>query len=145
MSNTDIKPDDDYRLEDQIGFLLRLANQRHTLIFQANTLEQLTPTQFSALLRIGEMGEVSQNRLGRLTAMDVATIKGVVDRLCKRGLTKTKPDPDDRRRMLISLTKEGKGLCRKLPELGKKITTETVAPLTESEQRNLLRLLRKIS
>ena len=74
-------PQDPYRLDDQAGYLLRLASQRHAAIFQSLTLEGLTPTQFSALIRISEQGQCSQNHLGRLAAMDVATIKGVADRL----------------------------------------------------------------
>ena len=45
---------------------------------------------------------MSQNRLGRLKAMDVATIKGVIDRLTARGLTETSADPKDGRRLLVS-------------------------------------------
>ncbi|MTI02946.1 MarR family winged helix-turn-helix transcriptional regulator, partial [Roseibium sp. RKSG952] len=79
--------DDSYLLDSQVGYLLRLANQRHASIFQSHTLEGLTPTQFAALVRIAELGKCSQNRLGRLAAMDVATIKGVVDRLKQKGFT----------------------------------------------------------
>ena len=39
--------------------------------------------------------------------MDVATIKGVIDRLTARGLTETSPDPEDGRRLLVSLTRAG--------------------------------------
>ena len=46
-----------YRLDDQVGYLLRLASQRHTTIFQSLSVEGLTPTQFSALVRIAEQGE----------------------------------------------------------------------------------------
>ena len=75
-----------YVLDDQIGYLLRLANQRHTLIFQEQAVLELTPTQFSAMVRLLDEGECSQNELGRRTAMDVATVKGVVDRLRAKGL-----------------------------------------------------------
>jgi hypothetical protein len=44
----------------------------------------LTPTQWAALAKLTETGPCSQNQLGRLAAMDVATIKGVIDRLTAR-------------------------------------------------------------
>ena len=45
MTNEDVP----YVLDDQIGYLMRLATQRHTAIFQEAMAEGLTPTQFSVL------------------------------------------------------------------------------------------------
>ena len=89
-----------YRLEDQVGFLLRKATQRHLGIF-AQHIPDLTATQFAALAKLVEHGEISQNHLGRETAMDAATIKGVIDRLRKRGLINSRADPGDSRRLLL--------------------------------------------
>ena len=135
----------DYSLDDQVGFLLRQASQRHTTIFANAMLEGLTPTRFAALARLHEMGALSQNELGRQTAMDVATTKGVVDRLCDRGLTATRPDPSDGRRHLVELTDEGRAVVRAAEALAREITSETLAPLKAQEAETLIRLLRKIS
>ena len=70
-----------YILEAQIGFILRCAHQRHTTIFAELIDEQLTPTQWTAMVKLFDDGPCSQNRLGRVAAVDVATIKGVIDRL----------------------------------------------------------------
>jgi len=134
-----------YNLDDQVGYILRLASQRHAALFQSMAPAGLTPTQFSTLMRLFEQGKCSQNRLGRLASMDVATIKGVVDRLNQKGLTVSERDPDDKRRTLISLSEKGAALIPSLHETGRAITAETLKPLTSSEQRNLLRLLHKIS
>jgi DNA-binding MarR family transcriptional regulator len=96
-------------------------------------------------MRLHEQGECSQNRLGRLASMDVATIKGVVDRLLRKGLVASKPDPNDKRRMLICLSEKGAALIPSLHETGHEITTETLKPLSSSEQRSLLKLLRKLT
>ena len=135
----------DYCLDDQVGFLLRQASQRHTTIFANAMLEGLTPTRFAALARLHEMGPLSQNELGRQTAMDVATIKGVVDRLCARGLTATRPDPSDGRRHLVDLTDAGRAAVQAAEALASDISTETLAPLKPQEAETLIRLLRKIS
>ena len=67
-----------YVLEDQVGFLLRCAHQRATEVFNAVMGGfGVTPTQFAALAKLDDLGSVSQNQLGRLTAMDPATISGV--------------------------------------------------------------------
>ncbi|WP_299669094.1 MarR family winged helix-turn-helix transcriptional regulator [uncultured Ruegeria sp.] len=136
---------DPYRLEDQVGYLLRLASQRHSIIFQNRISKDLTPTQFSTLIRVAEKKEVSQNQLGRLAAMDIATIKGVVDRLKAKGLLRATADPGDKRRSIISLTKAGAELMEQLYSDGFEISQETLAPLKKSEQKTLLTLLRKIT
>src|SRR5262244_3388493 len=93
-------PRPSYVLDEQIGFILRQVWQRHTMIFAREIGINLTPTQWAALAKLAETGPCSQNQLGRLTAMDVATIKGVIDRLTARGLTETSSDPEDGRRLL---------------------------------------------
>ncbi len=136
----------DYALEDQVGHLLRRANQRHAAIFfkGLNAL-QLTPTQFAALVKIGDEEEVSQNRLGRLTAMDPATILGVVKRLDGRKLVASRPDPEDRRRSLWRLSDGGRRLLERAIPIARRITRDTLAPLNNSERRAFLNLLRKLS
>lgn len=134
-----------YILDEQVGYLLRLANQRHTAIFQAHALDGLTAQQFAALVRIGEEGSVSQNRLGRLAAMDVATIKGVADRLRLKGLTCVAPDPDDKRRMLITLSDKGRTLLAQMRETGTRISDETFAPLSKAERATFMELLKKLT
>lgn len=135
-----------YVLDEQVGYLLRLAGQRHTALFQAMMAEHgLTPTQFSTLVRLAEQGACSQNRLGRLAAMDVATIKGVVERLEDRGLVTFATDPEDRRRRLIALSPAGRALIPDLARLGRAVSEETLAPLAHAERATLVRLLRKIA
>jgi len=77
--------------------------------------------------------------------MDVATIKGVVDRLISRGLLKSRPDPEDKRRLLVSLTDGGLLLVGEMKKAGKKITNDTLEPLTIQEQNTLLKILKKIT
>ncbi|MEM6311599.1 MAG: MarR family transcriptional regulator [Pseudomonadota bacterium] len=134
-----------YRLDEQVGYLLRLASQRHAVIFQNQISEGLTPTQFSTLIRVADEGAVSQNQLGRLAAMDIATIKGVVDRLKSKGLLQTDSDPHDKRRSIISLTSAGKELMQQLYSDGTAISNETLAPLKLAEQKTLISLLKKLS
>ena len=131
-------------LDHQVGYLLRLASQRHAAIFQKHSLDGLTPTQFSTLIRVSEAGPVSQNHLGRLAAMDVATIKGVVDRLRAKGLMASRPDTGDKRRSIITLTVAGQALIADLTALGRAITEETLEPLSEAERQTLVALLQKL-
>ena len=101
--------------------------------------------QFSVVVKLLQLGECSQNELGRKTAMDVATIKGVVERLRSRNLVVVKPDPADKRRSLIALTEAAKSLADTLHEAGHQITEETLRPLNSSERETFLKLLAKLS
>lgn len=135
-----------YVLEDQVGHLLRRANQRHTAIFQEHIGDaQLTPLQFAALVKLHDLGEVSQNQLGRLTAMDAATMQGVIKRLAARGLIVRRPDPGDRRRLNLSLSAAGRDLVGSTIPRGAAITELTLEPLSVSERKTLLDLLARIS
>ncbi|MGI9381406.1 MAG: MarR family winged helix-turn-helix transcriptional regulator [Methyloligellaceae bacterium] len=136
---------DAYRLEEQIGFLLRKANQSHTQLFGQLMPGDLTPTQFAVIAKLYELEIVSQNRLGRLTSMDVATVKGVIDRLRERGIASTRKDSEDKRRLLVELTKAGRSLAEETIPYGIKITEANLNPLTSEEQSQLTELLKKIS
>jgi DNA-binding MarR family transcriptional regulator len=135
----------DYRLDEQVGFLLRVAMQRHTAIFMSRIIAGLTQTQFAALAKLREVGPCSQNHLGRLIFLDAATTKGVVDRLRARGLITVGPDPTDRRRRAIALTESGHKIAEAAVKVARRITGETLAPLTAAEQRSAIRLLKKLT
>jgi DNA-binding MarR family transcriptional regulator len=133
-----------YLLNEQIGFLLRQASQRHAMIFAQRMIKDVTPTQWAALARIAERGPCSQNRLGRLTAMDAATVKGVVERLSARGYTKTAADSEDLRRLIVALTPAGRKFVKRATSIAHQITEATLATLNANERRTILKLLGKI-
>ncbi len=137
---------DGYDLDAQAGFLLRRAHQRHTALF-ANGMAaaDLTPTQFSALVRIVALGRVTQNHLGRLVATDPATIQGVVRRLEARGLVQRLPDPADRRTTVLAPTAAGLDLAAAAIPVARAITEVTLAPLRPDERRQFLQLLSKVA
>lgn len=136
-------PEPSYSLDDQIGFLLRKAHQRHVAIFASRI--DLTPPQFAALARLHQVGPTSQNQLGMLIAMDAATVKGVIDRLGARGLVELKRHEEDRRRLMVSLTPEGRAAVERLLPVAREITQETLSPLSERDAAALLKLLARIA
>lgn len=142
---TDTVPRVDYALDDQIGFRLRLALQRHTAIFFAHMDVGLTQTQYAVLARLWEVGESSQNELGRSAAIDSATIWGVVQRLQSAGLVATKAHPSDKRRRMVSLTALGRETMDAAIAKAQRSNEETLAPLTEAERKTLIALLSKLS
>ncbi|HET7490818.1 MAG TPA: MarR family transcriptional regulator [Bradyrhizobium sp.] len=143
MAQTDAS-DGRYVLDDQAGFLMRVAMQRHTSIFTSRMVEGLTQTQFAALAKLYEVRPCSQNYLGRLIYLDAATIKGVVDRLHLRGFVTALNDPKDRRRRAVALTERGRTATEAAMTVASEITAATLGPLTADEQRQITKLLRKL-
>jgi DNA-binding MarR family transcriptional regulator len=133
-----------YRLDDQIGYVLRRVTQRHLTIF-SERIPEVTTTQFAVLARLMELGPQSQNQLGRAVAMDAATVKGVVDRLARQGLVKASPDPDDRRRLTIAISPAGDALCAARVDAALEISDSTLGPLTAQERAQLLELLSRLT
>ena len=135
--------DTGYKLYEQVGYILRQVSQRHMGIF-SDQITDLTPTQFAALAKLCEWRSISQNELGRQTSMDASTIKGVVDRLRKRGYLETQPDQRDHRRLILSPSAQGERVFADLVTVASDITAKTLEPLTKKEQDQFLRLLSKL-
>jgi DNA-binding MarR family transcriptional regulator len=137
---------DGYVLDQQVGHLLRRANQRHTALFVRRFAAfDLTPLQFAVLMKLREAGPLSQNLLGRLTAMDPNTVQGVILRLLRRRLVSRSSSREDRRRKLLALTADGEALAERLVQEGHAITEETLAPLSAAQRRQFLTLLGKLT
>jgi DNA-binding MarR family transcriptional regulator len=135
-----------YRLEEQAGFWLRRAYQRHMAIFAQfmNGLD-LTSMQFAALAALAQGGSMSQAELGRLTGMDPATMSGVDARLKRRALVAHRPDPKDRRTRRIELTPAGAALLARAIARTQAIADKTLDPLSAAERRRLLSILKKLA
>ena len=135
-----------YRVEVQVGHVLRRAHQRASALFQAHIGDDnITPTQFAALVKLRDQPGVSQNLLGRLTAMDPATTQGVIRRLKARGLVEATSDPSDARRTLLRLSGDGEALVARLVPNGFNVSQAILEPLSEDERRQLRALLDRIS
>lgn len=135
----------DYRFSEQIGHLLRRAYQRHVAIFQqAIPDSQLTAAQFVTLCAVRERGACSLNDIVKATAIDQATIRGVVERLKARGLIAVAPDPSDGRKVLVTNTAEGNDLVERTVPFAHRITEQTFGSLNPAERVAIVYLLGKM-
>ena len=134
-----------YVLEQQVGFLLRCAHQRASEMFKAVMGSfGVTPRQFAALAKLDDLGTVSQNQLGRLTAMDQATISGVIARLSARGYVRQSPDPRDGRLLALALTAAGHEAVAAMKAVAAEVSRRTLAPLSDREVSAFLKALSKV-
>lgn len=135
-----------YELGEHAAHILRKAHQRATACFQALLGEYgITPTQHAALATLLKHEELSQNQLGRLTAMDPSTISIVVRKLVKDGLVKGAPSPTDSRLTMLSLTPEGVAFTLPLLKLSLDSVAMFLSPLNGREQATFLKLLKKVA
>ncbi|WP_322880499.1 MarR family winged helix-turn-helix transcriptional regulator [Pandoraea sputorum] len=136
---------DSYDFHDQIGHLLRRAYQRHVAIFQdAIPDSDLTAAQFVALCTVKEKQSCSLNDIVKTTAIDQATIRGVVERLKARQLIEVTTDPSDGRKLLVRATPEGLALIDHTVPFAKEVTERTYGALNPAERVALVFLLRKM-
>jgi len=134
-----------YVLEDQVGFLLRKAQQRATEHFNGVMGEYgVTPTQFAAMVKLDDLGPQSQNQLGRLTAMDPATIASVVGRLTRRGWIRLTSSAEDARMVIVALTEDGAAAATAMRAVAAEVSVRTLAPLSPQEARRFLGLVARL-
>jgi DNA-binding MarR family transcriptional regulator len=70
----------------------------------------ITNGQYSMMVAVAGMGAPKLGRLAGFLGMDHTTVTAAVKALDKRGLLTLRPDPDDGRARLASLTDEGQAL-----------------------------------
>jgi MarR family transcriptional regulator, lower aerobic nicotinate degradation pathway regulator len=134
-----------YKVDAQVGYLIRRAHQRATSIFEAVMAGfEVTPVQFAILAKLHDLDVVSQNQLGRLVGVDPATMNGVAARLAARGLVTQNPDPTDARLVLLRLSSTGTRTVDAMKMRGPEVSARTHDPLTPNEAAELTRLLVKI-
>ncbi len=131
-----------YKLEEHNAHIIRLAHQRATAIFQkAFEGYALTPPQSAILATLLRYGPMSQINLGRLTAIDTATLSPMLQRLQDPGLLQRVPSDEDQRVNLVALTEKGIDLALETLPIAKRVSDEVLAPLKPRDQRRFLAML----
>jgi DNA-binding MarR family transcriptional regulator len=134
-----------YDLGTHPAHMIRRAHQRATFYFQqVMNGQDLTPTQHAVLATLLKYGELSQNHLGRLTAMDPSTISIVVRKLLKNGLIERRGSKKDQRLAIIKLTAPGMRYSVDRLADSLEVARRVLAPLTPAEQETLIALLHRI-
>jgi DNA-binding MarR family transcriptional regulator len=80
-------------------------------------------------------GAMGQTSLGELLGYNTGTMTVLVDRLERSGMAERIPHPTDRRRLIVQLTKQGRGMLertsRSLSYAFKSIPPDQIASVTE--------------
>jgi DNA-binding MarR family transcriptional regulator len=100
---------------------------------------------FRLLAALDQYGASSQADLGRNTGIDRSDVVATVNDLVDRGWAKRSPDPDDRRRNVITITRRGTSMMERLDARLGEVQDAVLAPLEPNERKTLLRLLAKLA
>lgn len=111
-------------------------------ILSASEVEDLTLGQSSVLARLSGKGGVTASELAAAEGVRHQSVTATVTALAAMGLVERSPDPGDGRRLLITLTAEG----RRRVEEGRQARTEWLAgqlqdKCTEEERRAVIAAL----
>lgn len=134
---------------EPIAVLARLARLQAQLaprleaVFARFELHSADFAVLATLVRLAAES-VPQRGLGAELGLSAATISLRVDRLVRRGLVERRPDPDDGRGTLISLTARGRELFEACAPDHLVNAEDLLAGLTEAERDDLGRLLGKL-
>ncbi|WP_449434605.1 MarR family winged helix-turn-helix transcriptional regulator [Pseudomonas putida] len=105
---------------------------------------KITSVQTSTLSILLEQGPISLSQVGELASMDLATTRGVVDRLKGQELITLVKGADDKRKVIACLTEKGKNYIEAMLPVMDEILDKTLEPLNPAERLAFEFLIRKI-
>lgn len=126
--------------------LFHIGQAVKNMFWDKSRLEHLTPAQVKSLLFINytRKDAITIGNVARYLTCTPATASGVIDSLEKKNLLFRSRDPEDRRRVHITLTPEGERVVGDIENIGDEIE-QIVREFAPAEQQILEHLLLKIS
>jgi DNA-binding MarR family transcriptional regulator len=127
------------------GFMIRRLQQVSVSFFHDELRPlSLTPLQTTVLRALGKENGLDQVSLASKAVVDASTIKDVVHRLEQNKAVKRKQSSVDKRMKIVELTETGRKLLRDSVPLANIAADKLLAPLTERERQQLLKIIAKI-
>jgi DNA-binding MarR family transcriptional regulator len=116
-----------------------------TLDHQGTCLEtlELSYAQAKLIWRLEANDTPSLKEAARRCGVDPSNLSGIVDQLTERGLVTSRPGVHDKRVRVIRLTADGVRLRRRL--VACMAENPTVGSLSETQQKQLLEILREVA
>lgn len=103
----------------------------------------LSHGEWSVLAHLAKAGDspVTPSQLADVTSVAASSMTHRLDRMSERGLVKRKPDPDNRTRVLVTLTRSGWELFSEAVQEANVVEADTLAHLSKKQRGDLAALL----
>lgn len=105
----------------------------------------LTTPQLLCLQNLHEQGAMTSGMLAQAVALSPATVTGILDRLELRGLVTRERRPEDKRRVLVTVTAAGAAATDAAPSRLAQRFAEALARLPEGDRGEVLRVIRYLA
>lgn len=105
----------------------------------------VTGPQLSTLRVVHRLQPVSTGALARAACIGYATLTGILDRLEENGYVTRTRDPDDRRSVILKMTKAGERLLSSAPSLLQTRLREELTKVSERDRSNILNTLLRVA
>jgi DNA-binding MarR family transcriptional regulator len=133
------------RLHGKPSWLISKTSARtHRLIAEAMTAVGAHAYHFAILAALDEFGPQSQARIGQRCGIDQSDMHTMLTELAEQGHIQRAPDPDDRRRNLITLTAAGRRRMVALDTAVSGIQNDVFGVLSDEERRLLVDMLTRV-
>jgi len=103
--------------------------------------KELSKNQPIVIKIIGLEGEVMPSTIGKYTGMEKSSLTRMIDDLENKGIVYRKNDPEDRRKILISLTNEGVNYYNYLTKITDEMVAEVLKYIDEKDVMDYLQSL----
>ena len=143
MDSTTVTTEGNVALDTFIK-LIRAAESVSGAVHKELQTHGLTVSQFGILEALYHLGPMLQKDLAEKILKSPGNITMVIDNLAKRGLIVRKKSASDRRASVISATDEGLRLIGVIFPAHADRISKTMSALTQKEQEDLGRLLKKL-
>ena len=124
--------------------ITQTARHASRLVSEGFTTAGARGYHYRLLAALEEFGPASQAALGRRVGIDRSDVVATVNQLAEGGLVERAPDPEDRRRNVVTITPAGGEQLRRLDGVLAGIQDELLAPLSTHEREELARLLTRV-
>ncbi|MGA9851485.1 MAG: MarR family transcriptional regulator [Gammaproteobacteria bacterium] len=137
--------DPDRLAEDILLALRRIIRSMDISSRQLNSEHGLTTPQLICLQHLQDQGPLTTGMLARLVSLSPATVTGILDRLELRGLVTRERRPEDKRRVLVTVTPVGAAAAEAAPSHLAKRFTQALERLPEDERGEVLRVIQYLA
>ena len=122
-------------MQEYLGLLIAAARSRIKQVVLAQVAQfGLAPQQFWMLTALREMPGMSQADLAERVRADAPTVSRTLGALLERGLVRSDPDPEDRRRSRVFLTAAGEQLASEVAAVAADVRAAVVEGMSAAEE-----------